>query len=203
MISFARPLIPLAVHHLPALRAIAQRTDFGPRYATVPESDAAFDRYFSDAFALDAAGKAHVFALLHGHEVVGTTRLVLERWSANPDRPLPDFMRTPHQAAEIGWTWLAPEARGTGLNTSAKFALLHTAFEELGLQRVCFKSDARNARSRAALEKLGARFDGVLRAHSCAWDNTLRDTAFYSITADEWPGLSARAQAKLTQPRGT
>ncbi len=184
-------LEPLVAAHFDALRSIALRDDFGPRYATVPESRAAFDNYVQTARNLARTGQAHVYTIVAHGEVVGTTRLVLESWASNPDRETPTFMRANAQAGEVGWTWLSPEARGTGLNSACKLQILTQAFEQLGLLLVTFKSDARNGLSRRAIEKLGARLDGVLRAYSCAWDNTVRDTAIYSLLASEWPDAKA------------
>ena len=89
--------------------------------------------------------------------------------------------------AEIGSTWLTPAAQRTPVNTEAKLLMLTHAFEVWRVQRVSLKTDARNARSRAAIERLGARFDGVLRRHSPAADIGLRDAAFYSIVDDSGP----------------
>ena len=98
------------------------------------------------------------------------------------------LVETP-DAVEIGSTWLAPSAQRTAINTHAKLLMLTHAFEAWAVLRVTLKTDARNLRSRAAIERIGARFDGVLRAHMPAFDGGVRDTAFYSIVAVEWPEL--------------
>jgi RimJ/RimL family protein N-acetyltransferase len=110
-------------------------------------------------------------------------------------------------AVEVGFTWLASSAQGTGVNAEAKLLLFRHAFEEWGVSRVDLKTDARNDRSRAAIQSVGARFEGVLRNWSRSWapgeDGRLRDSAIYSITAEEWPecraGLEARVRARLTR----
>jgi N-acetyltransferase len=112
--------------------------------------------------------------------------------------------RTELRAIEIGWTWLAASAQGTGINAEAKLLLFTYAFETLNVARVDLKTDARNARSRRAIERLGARFEGVLRNWSASWapgeEGRLRDSAVFSVLADEWPevkpALAARVAAR-------
>ena len=104
-------------------------------------------------------------------------------------------------AVEIGWTWLAASAQGTGINTEAKLLLLDHAFGPLRVARVDFKTDARNTRSRRALAGLGARFEGVLRSWSPSRvpgeEGGLRDSAMFSVIAAEWPEIQAGLQARL------
>ncbi|MCA9303668.1 MAG: GNAT family N-acetyltransferase [Phycisphaerales bacterium] len=97
-------------------------------------------------------------------------------------------IRTEHRGLEIGSTWISAASRGTKINPSMKLLMLGHAFETLGAIRVELRTDARNAQSRAAIEKLGAVFEGLLRVHMVMSDGHLRDTALYSITRDEWPG---------------
>ncbi|MFE2211529.1 GNAT family N-acetyltransferase [Streptomyces canus] len=104
-------------------------------------------------------------------------------------------------AVEVGFTWLAGSAQGTGINAEAKLLLFRHAFEEWDVSRVDLKTDARNARSRAAIESVGARFEGVLRNWSRSWapgeDGRLRDSAIFSITAQEWPGCRKRLEERV------
>jgi RimJ/RimL family protein N-acetyltransferase len=102
-----------------------------------------------------------------------------------------------HRRLEIGWTWLAPAAWGTGINIEAKLLLLTHAFDELGAMRVEFKTDARNDRSRAAILALGAQFEGVFRKHMRIADSRIRDSAWYAITDDDWPAVRTRLVARL------
>lgn len=95
----------------------------------------------------------------------------------------------PNRRVEVGATWLLPEARGTSANAESKLLQLDHAFDVLGVERVHVQADVRNGRSRAAIEALGATFEGVLRRHLVLRDGTSRDTAVYSILADEWPRL--------------
>ena len=99
--------------------------------------------------------------------------------------------RPEHDGVEIGWTWLNPSAWRTGANREAKLLLLGFAFEELGCMRVEFKTDARNERSRAALEALPATFEGVFREHMLMPGIGRRDSAYYSIVDSEWPAVRA------------
>jgi RimJ/RimL family protein N-acetyltransferase len=109
------------------------------------------------------------------------------------------------RAIEVGWTWLAASAQGTGINAEAKLLLFTYAFEALGVARVDLKTDARNQRSRRAMERLGARFEGILRSWSPSWApgeaGMLRDSAMFSVVAAEWPTVKAALHARLTPTR--
>ncbi|MFD7058671.1 GNAT family N-acetyltransferase [Streptomyces sp. NPDC059906] len=104
-------------------------------------------------------------------------------------------------AVEVGFTWLARSAQGTGVNAEAKLLLFRHAFEVWAVSRVDLKTDARNRRSRAAIERTGARFEGVLRNWSRSWapgeEGRLRDSAIYSVTAPEWPECRERLEHRV------
>lgn len=102
-----------------------------------------------------------------------------------------------NRMAEVGHTWLASTYRGSGVNLEAKRLLFAHAFDDLGLNRVQLKCDARNTRSRAAILRIGATFEGVLRAHRVLPDGHVRDTAMYSVTRHEWPMVRARLDGLL------
>ncbi|MFD8479483.1 GNAT family N-acetyltransferase [Kitasatospora sp. NPDC059673] len=108
-------------------------------------------------------------------------------------------------AVEVGFTWLAASAQGTGINAEAKLLLFQHAFERLGVARVDLKTDARNARSRAAIAAVGARFEGVLRKSSRSWvtgeDGGLRDAAVFSIIDTEWPQTKAALRERVARYR--
>ena len=106
-------------------------------------------------------------------------------------------LRFEHLRVEIGWTWVTRSAWGTGVNVETKLLLLEHAFERVGLRRVEFKTDARNERSRRALEALGASFEGVLRKHMVVREGGPRDSAYYSVIDDEWPEVKAHLQQRL------
>ena len=122
----------------------------------------------------------------------------LDYWPAESPSPLVRPPGVPH-GVEIGHTWLAAAAQRTALNTEAKLLMLGHAFERWEVLRVTLKTDARNVRSRTAIERLGACFDGILRAAMLAADGGPRDTAYYSILAAEWPEVRRRLEAKLAR----
>lgn len=109
-----------------------------------------------------------------------------------------DYSET-HRRVEIGYTWLAKPAWRTAVNTECKFLLLRHAFETLGMNRVQLKTDARNLRSQAAIARLGAVREGVLRAHMVMPDGWVRDSVMFSIVAAEWPTVKARLEGWLAR----
>jgi N-acetyltransferase len=138
--------------------------------------------------ALDAAAAGLEIPLVTScyKEIVGSTRFLA--------------LRPEHASVEIGWTWLHPSAWGTGANVEAKLLQLTHAFETWGCRRVELKTDARNERSRGALLALGATFEGIHRKHMLVRDGENRDSAWYSVTDDEWPTVRGRLEARLPQP---
>jgi N-acetyltransferase len=136
-----------------------------------------------------------VTRLRESGRIVGSTRFHdIEPWSwpagsANQRLDRPD-------AVEIGYTWLAPSAQRTGVNHEAKLLMLTHAFEVWKVHRVRFRTDERNQRSRAAIERLGAQFDGIVRADRPGADDTVRHSAYYSILADEWPVVREHLMAR-------
>lgn len=102
---------------------------------------------------------------------------------------------------EIGWTWYARRVQRSAVNTTAKLLLLTHAFETLDAELVGFRTDNFNLASQRAIERLGAKRDGVLRHHTLRRDGTVRDTVMYSITAGEWPEIKAHLQWQLSRPR--
>jgi len=109
---------------------------------------------------------------------------------------------TANRRVEIGSTWYAARVQRTGLNTEAKRLLLGHAFETLGCIAVEFRTHFMNQQSRRAIERLGAKLDGVLRSHSVAANGTLRDTCVYSVVAAEWPAVKAHLEWQMRKPRG-
>ena len=98
---------------------------------------------------------------------------------------------------EIGFTWYAPAAQGTAVNPEAKLLLMEHAFESLGCARVELKADALNARSRRAMEKMGAKFEGTLRRHMLVQEGRIRDTVYYSVLDSEWPEVKQGLEQRL------
>jgi len=104
-----------------------------------------------------------------------------------------------HGRVEIGWTWIAPSHQRSATNTEAKLLQLGYAFDELGATRVALKTDGRNLRSQAAIERLGAQREGTLRRHMRLPDGFIRDTVYFSILAEEWPAVKARLEERLAR----
>ncbi len=183
-------LEPLTVDRVPELVEAANEARDSYGFSFVPRDDKSMLAWVEVALADPYAVPFVTVSLVGGtRRVVGSTRFAaLERW---------DTGRV-WDGAEIGWTWLAASAQRTSINTEAKLLMLTQAFEGWGAERVTLKTDARNSRSRAAILRLGAQLDGVLRAHMPASDGGIRDSAFYSILAAEWPDLRVRLQRRLT-----
>jgi len=189
-------LEPLAMAHVPALVAAASESRASYRYSVVPDSEAAMRAYVAAAAEARAAGEHLPFATVRQVDgrVVGTTRFSdLTPWTWPDGSPLQREGRP--DVAEIGHTWLAASAQRTGANTEAKWLMLRHAFETWEVHLVRLRTDRRNLRSRAAIERLGARFEGVRRADRPGVDGTVRDSAFYSITRGEWPTVRDRLAA--------
>jgi N-acetyltransferase len=165
----------------------------------VPDSLESAQAYIQTAVQSREAGLAMPFATVRVSDgrVLGSTRFGnLEYWLWASGNPHAKTDGTP-DAAEIGWTWLEPGSQRSGINTEAKRLMLEHAFETWRVLRVTLKTDARNVRSRNAIERLGAKFDGVLRAHVPASDGGIRDSAWYSILAEEWPEVRYRLDKML------
>ena len=194
-------LEPLELGHAGALLAVAG----GPRetygFTTVPADEPAMLRYIETALRDQETGRALPFATFAPAtgRVVGSTRFGnIEFWPWPPGNPNQRGEDRP-DAVEIGWTWLGAAAQRTAVNTEAKLLMLTHAFEEWRVHRVSFMTDSRNERSRNAILRLGARFDGILRAQRPASDGGIRDTAAFSILESEWPMIRRQLQSRLDQ----
>jgi RimJ/RimL family protein N-acetyltransferase len=150
-----------------------------------PRTRAELQDYLEEALANAAAETEIPFATVRQEDsrVLGSTRFLALR----PD----------HRSVEIGWTWLSPEAWGTGANVEAKLLMLEHAFEELHCLRVELKTDASNERSRGAMEALPAQFEGIHRKHMLVRGGERRDSAWYSVLDDEWPSVRANLLRRL------
>lgn len=184
--------------HAAGLAAASQGDSALYRWSPVPQSREQAEKYVETALAWHRAGTAVAFAVIHlpDNRVIGSTRFWnIERW-AWPDGH-PSHGRATPDACEIGYTWYAPSAIRTAVNTECKFLMLCHAFESWRVLRVCFHTDVRNERSRAAIERIGGKFEGILRAHRMAADFIPRDSARFSIIAAEWPEVKQRLSRRL------
>jgi N-acetyltransferase len=185
------PLSP--IHSTELAEAVDEdRSTFGHTWVPEPED---VGHYIRHQLQQARSGKLTPLAQirLDDNRAVGCTAYWDPRaWPGRPDDPC---------AVEIGWTWLARSAQGTGINVDAKLLLLRHAFEVLGVARVDLKTDARNERSRRAIEGLGATFEGILRRWSPSWvpgeEGRLRDSAMYSFVVDEWPDRQRHLEHRL------
>jgi len=197
-------LLPLTNAHVRPLLSAASGSRESFQYTWVPEPTTAdITRYISAAVAAFEAGTANPFVTVRidsPDTVVGSTRFMnLEYW---PDATGHPSTRDFPDAVEIGATWLSHDAQRTQVNTEAKLLMLTYAFETWGVQRVALRTDARNEKSRANIERIGAQYEGTLRHHMHSTDganNGLRNTAVYSIIRQEWDAVKVQLQAKLAE----
>lgn len=179
-------LEPMSRHHVDGLRAALAGDALAALWFTsVPKADEAAS-YVDAVLAAQAEGRVLPFVVCDaGGRVVGSTRY----YGLEADVP----------KLSIGYTWYAPGVQRTGINTEAKLLLLTHAFETLGCISVVFETSWFNQRSRAAIARLGAKQDGVLRNHKRHADGSPRDTVVFSIIDSEWPAAKRTLQDKLAQ----
>ncbi len=192
-------LEPLSLAHVEGLTAASAADPSLYKWSLVPQGRDAMARYVDTALALHESGTALAFATVRVADgvVIGSTRFFdIERWPW-PVGHARHGLTTP-DVCEIGYTWLTKSAIRTAANTEAKLLMLNYAFEEWQLLRVCLHTDKRNEQSRAAMERIGAKFEGILRAHRMASDFTPRDSARYSIVAAEWPAVKRGLMERLS-----
>jgi RimJ/RimL family protein N-acetyltransferase len=194
-------LRPMTIDDVDALVAAASEDRATYGFTPVPDGVDAMREYVDGVLVDEREGWALPFVttLTADGRVVGSTRFLdLDDW--RPDRrvggPPLGATGTPF-TAEIGATWLAASVQRTAVNTEAKLLMLQHAFDTWGVERITFKTDARNTRSRAAIQRLGAQFEGIRRAHVRASDGGIRDTAYYSIVRAEWPDVRKGLEARL------
>ena len=177
-------LEPLSLEHAPALYPHADAEIFRwtlefPR----DESFEAFADWLRRTTIEAPASLPFVIVLAATGEPVGSTSFL--------------EIRPQHRGLEIGRTWIGKAFQGTAVNPESKYLLLRHAFETLGAARVQFKTDLNNLHSQRAIEKLGARREGVLRRYQVRSNGLHRDTVIYSLIAEEWPEARARLEARL------
>ena len=177
-------LEPLSSSHTEALKdAVNDGELWRLWYASVPSPDE-MTGYVDTAIKASIDGNlAFVVRDLKTQKIVGTTRFY--------------NVETAHKRGLIGFTWYAKSAQGTAINTEAKYLLMQYWFEAQQSNAVEFRTHFFNQASRRAIERLGAKQDGILRSHQILKDGSLRDTVVYSIIASEWPAVKNNLQAKL------
>jgi RimJ/RimL family protein N-acetyltransferase len=193
-------LEPLDHRHVDGLVAASAADSSLYRWSPVPQDKIAATTYVETAIAWRAAGSAVPFAIvrLQDETGIGSTRFWnIERWSW-PKGHL--RYGGALDACEIGYTWFTSSAIRTGANTECKMLMLAHTFEVWQALRVCLHTDARNQRSRTAIERIGGKFEGILRAHRMAADFSPRDSVRYSIIAEEWPAVKERLRQLLNRP---
>jgi RimJ/RimL family protein N-acetyltransferase len=181
-------LRPLRLDDVSALAQAARDGALWEKKTTTVPRPEDFEPYVRKALELQASGSALPFVTVvkDGDRVIGSTRYM------NIDKA--------NRRVEIGTTWIARSWQRTFVNTHAKFLMLRHAFEDLGCNAVELRTHHLNDQSRAAIERLGARLDGILRRHMIMPDGHVRDTAVYSIIRDEWPRVKAGLEGRMVEP---
>jgi RimJ/RimL family protein N-acetyltransferase len=181
-------LEPLAPEHFADLLLVAFDQALWRWTIMRPQDESGLRRWFETALANAKTGIERPFATIDRAtgRAIGSSRFL----SIVPE----------HRRLEIGWTWIATAYQRTGANREAKLLQLTHAFETLGANRVEFKTHSRNERSRTALAGIGAAFEGVLRSHMIMPDGSIRDSAYFSVIAEEWPAVKAGLEASLARP---
>jgi RimJ/RimL family protein N-acetyltransferase len=180
-------LEPLSRRHAQDLLAASRDPEIFTWVHTPITSEASFESWLDGVLAVAERGEALPFAIIDraSGRAIGSTRYF--------------DVRHEHRGLEIGYTWLSRAAWRTAINTECKYLLLSHAFERLGCVRVQLRTNIHNARSRAAIERIGGQFEGIIRKHVVNPDGvTFRDTVTYSILDDEWPGVKARLEGRLS-----
>ena len=179
-------LVPMGLHHVDALWAAAQDPKTWEFSSAVIRSAEECHKYVETALSWLSAGTAVPFVTMDraSNQVIGSTRF------ANIDRT--------HKRAEIGWTWINPKWWRSAINTEAKYLMLRHAFETWKCIRVELKTGTKNVRSRNAILRLGAKEEGILRHHIIQPDGSYRDTVYFSILDEEWPGVKQRLEQGLS-----
>ncbi len=195
-------LEPLDDAHLAGLVAAAAEDRSNYQWTYTPDGVEQMTDYVRDALAKATTGGQVPFATVRrgqGREadrVVGSTRfceIAFWQWppqASHQRHGIPDVL-------DIGFTWLAGSAQRTNVNTEAKLLMMTHAFEVWEVHRVALQTDVRNARSWAAIERIGGQLDGIMRADRPGADDTVRTSARFSIVAAEWPEVKARLTARL------
>jgi RimJ/RimL family protein N-acetyltransferase len=184
-------LEPLSMDHLEGLAEVAFDPSIWRWTIARPRDLAGLRAWLDAALANAASGSELPLATVEvaSGRLIGSTRFM----SIVPE----------HRRLEIGWTWVAPPWQRQGANQEAKYLQLRHAFEDLGANRVEFKTDSRNERANPALLAIGATFEGTFRNHMVMPDGPLRHSNYYSVIAEEWPDRKAKLEARIAAIRGS
>ena len=182
-------LEPLSRDHLDGLMTAGSYDEIWTWLSVWPQGRDGFARWIEAALAAQDTGTEVPFTTFDAAtgEIVGSTRFL------NIDRP--------SRRLEIGWTWITPPRQRTAVNTEAKFLQLRHCFEELGCRRVELKTDARNEKSRNAMLRIGAQFEGIGRKQMLTRGGRNRDNAWFAFVDEDWPGVKQRLEAMLAATR--
>jgi RimJ/RimL family protein N-acetyltransferase len=180
-------LEPMTLEHLAGLEAVAFDDRIWRHMTTWVKNRDDLKRWVESALQGKAAGTVlpWVTVLNAGNRIIGSTRFL-------------DFDQV-HKTTEIGYTWLAPEFHGSGLNAEAKLLQLRFAFDELGLNRVALKTHHENLQSQAAMRKIGAIEEGTFRNHYVMPDGSARHSVWFSIIREEWPRVRSLLEAQVAR----
>lgn len=178
-------LEPMRPAHAAALLEAGRAAEIWEWMPTRPVNAATMEGWLKKAMQAESLGREYPFAviLVPSGRLVGSTRYL--------------DVQEDDRTAEIGWTWYAPDTWGGVVNPEAKYLLLRHAFEDWGAIRVALKTDIRNLHSQAAIKKLGAKYEGLLRNQRIRPDGSYRDTVVYSITDREWPAAKSRLEQRI------
>lgn len=178
-------LEPLRPAHAEPLLVPAASPDIWTWMSAEPTTRPAMDEWIAAAVAAEHQGREYAFAVIQAADgrAIGSTRYM--------------DVQAAHRGVEIGWTWYGVDRWGTVVNPEAKYLLLRHAFEDWGAVRVQLKTDRLNTRSQAAIRKLGAVTEGILRNHRVRRDGSLRDSVIFSIIDREWPAVRAQLRRRI------
>jgi RimJ/RimL family protein N-acetyltransferase len=180
-------LEPMRPAHAAALLEAGRAAEIWEWMPTRPVNEMTMEGWLAKAMQAESQGREYPFvvSLMQSGRLVGSTRYL--------------DVQEDDRTAEIGWTWYTPDAWGGIVNPEAKYLLMHHAFDDWGAIRVALKTDVRNLHSQAAIKKLGAKYEGLLRNQRIRPDGSYRDTVVYSITDREWPAVRSRLERRIAQ----
>lgn len=178
-------LLPLTATHIQEMRALSHDSDIWIWYTEDLTHPDALERWMTNRLDASERGEMMSYAVVLNRtkQVIGSTSYGHIHWA--------------EKGIEIGWTWLGKAFIGTGINKQMKYLMLKHAFETMDMERVELRTDERNARSRKAMEKIGATYDGTLRNHRTTQGGRRRNTVIYSIIKEEWPAIKSTIFTKF------